>query len=63
MSPYINIKPETCSSCDKPAIVVIVTKFNGFVIRACAKHLVQYAEIIKKGTESDTPSDDLTGAP
>jgi len=51
MSPYINIKPETCSSCDKPAIVVIVTKFNGFVIRACAKHLVQYAEIIKKGPD------------
>jgi len=53
MSPYITQKPEQCSSCDKLAVVVIVTKFNGFVIRACAEHLVQYAEIINKGTESD----------
>ncbi len=49
--PYITQKTEQCSSCDEPAIVVIVTKFNGFVIRACAVHLVQYAEIIKKGTD------------
>ncbi len=48
--PYINQRPEKCSSCDKPAVVVIVTKFSGFVIHACADHLIQVADIIKKGT-------------
>ena len=50
--PYINQRPEKCSSCDMTAVVVIVTKFNGFVICACADHLVQVADIIKKRTES-----------
>ena len=54
MCPFLNrVAIPTLEPFFKFAVVVLVTKFNGFVIRACAEHLLQYAEIINKGTESD----------
>lgn len=50
MSPYIDLKPEKCSSCDKSARVKIVLMPNGFVIRACVEHLLEVANIILQET-------------
>ena len=43
--PYVTQNPEQCSSCDKQAVAKVVLMPNGFLIRCCAKHLLQLAEI------------------
>jgi hypothetical protein len=52
MSPYIDLKEESCSSCDRPARAKVVLMPNGFVVRACAEHLVELAFDVK-GAEED----------
>ena len=51
MSPYIDLKPANCSSCDKPARAKIVLMPNGFVVKACRAHLLELANIIIKERE------------
>jgi len=48
MSPYIDLKSGTCSSCDKPARAKVVLMPDGFVIRACREHLLELATILAK---------------
>ncbi len=51
MSPYIDLKEDNCSSCDKPTRAKVVLMPNGFVVRACCEHLLQLANIIIKERE------------
>jgi hypothetical protein len=53
MSPYIDLKEATCSSCDRHARAKIVLMPNGFVIYACRKHLLELAVTISKERESE----------
>ena len=51
MSPYITLKEEICSGCDKPARAKIVLMPSGFVTRVCREHLLELANAIIKEIE------------
>lgn len=43
MSPYVDLKPETCMVCGKPARVKIVTIRHGLYLAYCVEHLCEFA--------------------
>lgn len=43
MSPYVDLKPETCFYCEKPARAKIVFVPSGLYIVVCVEHMREFA--------------------